>query len=52
LIEAAVAHAATLRGHAQADASDEGARVTEAEAARWQAMADAAKIELAAFHAH
>ena len=46
--EAALAHAQGLREEAEMDGSHYGARATIAEAERWEALARAARDELAA----
>jgi hypothetical protein len=48
LIDAAKVHAETLRRHADVEDTEGGRRVVQADAARWQSMADAAEIELTA----
>jgi len=45
LIDAARQHAAQLNTLSQSDASEHGARVTQADADRWQSLADAAETE-------
>ena len=46
LIDAALVRAADLRAQSKNDSSEAGALVTNNEAARWQQLADDAKLEI------